>query len=415
VPSVVVGGYQPTTGFGYDRPYQDGIFIRSQFMDNLRIEDRENELMIINMFGERLGASKSRPGERYLVPTQSNLAVGDIADNVTTSGFSFPDYIATDSPTVTQISTFSRKIGSGASFIGIPLPLQAANEGQAELIINQDRGAAMVFTRRFIETAMGYIKNPTQAYSKKMRYALMNDIEEYCWLTFLYTGPITQVAGDYGATGAITSFTDAIGINNQTNYALTRMLTSINGAANLITPFGTGFFQGSISNSGNSRFNANPNVPWLFGTTASDLSFDTIARLEEAFNKRNVPYDGRALVCEPKGYADIKFLPQFSNADYYPANKNTVMDNGRLNSEILSFQVGMTNVIQPAGAASNVLYEIAGAKGALLYEVAREPDLIISNMLDQPQLCQVVMATTRYGAVIQRPDHTAVLQTRTRI
>ena len=406
---IVAGSFQPYSGFGYDRSYQDGIFIRSQFMDELRIEARENDLKIIKMFGEKLGAGKSKPGERFMVPTQSNVAVGDVADTVTTSGFSFPDYIATDNATITEISSFSRKIAAGASFLGIPLPLQAANEGQVELIVNQYRGAAMVFTKRFIETAMGYIKNPSSAYAKKFRYAMNNDMEEYCWLTWLYTGPITNTAADYG-TGT-DSFTDAIGVTNRTNYALTRTLTSINGASNLITPTVDGTPTAGMSNSGNARFSTF-SVPFLFGSTSADISYDTLARLEEKFNQRNVPMDGRAILCEPKGYNDIVNLPQFSRMESY--GKAGVMSTGRAAGQILTFDIDMTNVIQPAGASSNVNYEIAGSKGALLYEVANEPELIIDNMLGKPQMAIVVMAVSRYGAVVQRPDHTAVIQTRTR-
>lgn len=403
------GSFQPYSGFGYDRPYQDGIFIRSQFMDDLRIEARENDLKILSMFGEKLGATGSRPGERFMVPTQSNVAVGDIADAVTSSGYSFPDYIATDSPTVNNTNSFSRKIGAGASFLGIPLPLQDVNEGQVELVVNQYRGAAMVFTKRFIETCMGYMKNPSSAYAKKLRYAIMNDIEEYAWLSFLYTGPLTATASDYG-TG-FNSFTDAIGITNRTNYALTRTLTSINGAANLITPTANGSPTAGMSNTGNARFSTNT-TPYLFGSTGSDISFDTLARVDEVFNQRNVPMEGRGLLCEPKGYGDIKYLPQFSSE--FLGGQTDVYKTGRLREKILNFEVGMTNVIQPAGSGSNVNYEIAASKGALLYEIAREPDLIIDNKLNKPEMAIVVMGTTRYGAVVQRPDHTAIIQTRTR-
>lgn len=409
MPALSVGGWQPKSGFGLDRPYQDGIFIRSQFMDNLRIEARENELKLVQMFGEKLGAGKSRPGERFMVPTQSNVAVGDVDDTVTTSGYTFPDYIATDGATITQSSDFSRKITSGASFVGIPLPLQAANEGQVELLVNQYRGCAMVFTKRFIDTAMGYVKNPSSAYSKKIRYAIMNDMEEYYWLTWLYTGPIAATAADYG-TG-VNSFTDSIGITNRTNYALTRTLTSINGASNLITPSTTGSVSG-YSNSGNARFTSNQ-VPRLFGSTDADISFDVLARLEEHFNTRNVPQEGRGILCEPKGFNDIIYLPQFSDKDFYPGGNNPYA-NGKPAGKILTFNVDVSNVIQPAGASSNVNYEIAGTKGTLLYEVQQEPDLIIDNKLNKPELCIIVMATTRYGGVIQRPDHAAVIQTRTR-
>lgn len=408
MPASVSGGWQPTSGFGYDRPYQDGIFVRSQFMDNLRIEERQNELKIIQAFGEKLGAGTGKPGERFMVPTQSNVAVGDVNDAITTSSFSFPDYIASDAPTFTNLSTFSKKATAGATVVGIPLPLQAANEGQIELLVNQYRGCAMIFTKRFVETAMGYIKNPTAAYSNKIKYALLNDIEEYCWLTWLYTGPLTATAADYG-TG-LNSFTDAIGITNRTNYALTRTLASINGASNLITPTVDGTPAAGMSNSGNARFPTFA-VPFLFGSAASDITFDTLSRLEERFNTRNVPLAGRAIVAEPKGYSDIRFLPQFCNNDLSPGAD--VMRSGRIDGKVLTFDVHMTNSILPA-TSSNVNFELAGSKGCLLYEIPTDPELIIDNKLNKPEMCQIVMAACRYGAVIQRPDHTAVIQTRTR-
>lgn len=410
MPGLTTGAFQnPYAGFGLDRPYQDGIFVRSQFMENLRIEERENELKILKMFGENLGAGKSNPGERFLVPTQSNPAVGDLLDSVTTGNYAFPDYIATDAPTIANTNPFARTIGSGATVLGIPLPLQAANEGQIELQVNQYRGTALLFTKRFIETAMGYIKNPTSAYSKKIKYVLMNDIETFSWLTWLFTGPITAVIGDYG-TGA-NSFTDSIGVSNQTNYQLTRTLTAINSGTNLITPTSTGTSAVAFSNSGNARF-SNYNVPWLYGSTNADISFDTVARLDENFNLRNVPDEGRGILCNSKGYNDIKYLPQFSSADYY--DSNGVYKSGKVGGKILNFDVDYSNVIQPATANSNVIYNIAGAKGALLYQISNQPDLIIEDMLRKPQLAIIVMATTRYGAVIQRPDHAAVIQTRTR-
>lgn len=408
---LAAGGFQPRSGFGFDRPYQDGIFIRSQFHEDLKIEARENDLKVVSMFGERLGASKSKPGERHLIPTQSNLAVGDVVDTITTSGFSFPDYIATDAPTITNLSDFSRKIGSGASFLGIPLPLQAPNEGQVELMINQYRGTALVFTKRFIEQCLGYVKNPSKAYASKIRYALNNDMDEYCWLTWLYTGPITPVVDDYG-TG-LNSFTDAIGLTNRANYQLTRTLTAINVGTNLITPTATGNVTAAgLSNTGNARFSSS-NVPWLFGSTGTDISFDTLARLEENFNRRNVPFEGRGILCEPKGYNDIKFLPQYSEMRY--GQDGTPQKTGRVKGKVLEFSIDFTNVIQPANAASNVLYEIAGTKGTLLYEIDREAEVIIDDKLSKPEMAICVVAATRYGAVIQRPDHAAVIQTRTRV
>lgn len=411
MPNIVSGGFQPVSGTaGYDMPRQDGIFIRTQMAEEMRIEDRENELKLITMFGEKLGLSKSKPGETYLVPTLSNLAVGDVTDTVTSSGFSFPDYIATDAPTISQGNTFSKKIGAGTSMLGIPLPLQAANEGVVQLTVNQYRGTALIFTRRFVETAMSYMKNPSSAYGAKIRYAITNDMEEYCWLSWLYTGPITASAADYGTSA--NAFTDAIGLSNRTNYALTRTLTSINGASNLITPTSTGSPTTGMSNTGNARF-SNYSVPWLFGSTSSDISFDTISRLEESFNQRNVPLEGRAILAEPKGYNNIIYLPQFANTKYYPG-AGSAMSDSKIPGKILTFNVDYSNVIQAAGASSNVLYEIAGTKGVLLYETQREAELIIDNKMNKPELCTVVMATIRYGAVIQRPDHAAVIQTRTR-
>ncbi|TXH52389.1 MAG: hypothetical protein E6Q97_16165 [Desulfurellales bacterium] len=407
---IASGGLQPRSGFGYDRSYQDGIFIRSQFMDTLNIKARENEMKIVKLFGERLGAGKSKPGERFMIPTVSNPAVGDVTDTVTTSSYGYPDYIATDSPTITQTNDFSRKIAAGTTVLGIGLPMQAPNEGQVELIVNQHRGAAMIFTKRFLETAMGFMKDPSGTYSSKMKYSLNNDAEEYFWLSWLYTGPITATAGDYG-TG-LNSFTDAIGITNQSSYQLTRTLTAIGTGSNLVTPTSTGTSAVSFSNSGNARFSTY-NVPWSFGSTSADISFDVLARLEESFNKRNVPMEGRAILCEPKGYNDIAFLPQFSNRDY-KASTGDVYSTGRVGGQILTFAIDMTNVIQPAGASSNVLYEIAGVKGSLLYEFGRETELIMDNRLNKPEMCQIVMATNRYGGVVQRPDHTAVLVTRTR-
>lgn len=408
MPGVSVGGFQPVSGsYGLDRPYQDSIFIRSQFLEDLRIEDRENELKILRMFGRKLGVAKVKPGERYMIPTQSNLAVGDVVDTVTTSGFSFPDAYATDSPTVTNTNTFSRKIGSGASNIAIPLPLQVPNEGQTELFINQYRGAAMLFTKRFVEQALSYVKDPGKAYSKKLRYAINNDAEEYGWLAWLYTGPLTAVVADYG-TGA-NAFTDAIGITNRTNYALTRTLTSINGASNLITPTTDGAPTAGMSNSSNARFSSN-SVPFLFGSTASDITLDTLYRVDLQFNRRNVPYDGRGILTNPDGYSAIKFLPHFLEGELYSGADQ--MKTGKLGGKILNFEVDQTNVIQPATSGSNVIYSIAGVKGNLIYDFVREPDVIVDDRMDKAEMCTIVLGATRYGMVLERTDHAAVIQSR---
>ena len=408
MPNISVGGMQPVSGsYGLDRVYQDSIFIRSQFLEDLRIQDRENELKILNMFGKRMGVTKARSGERYMIPTQSNLAVGDVVDTVTTSGYSFPDAYATDSPTVTNTNTFSRKIGSGASNIAIPLPLQVPNEGQTELFVNQYRGAAMLFTNRFVEQAMSYVKDPGKAYSEKLKYSIKNDAEEYGWLTWLYTGPLTGVAADYG-TGA-NAFTDAIGITNRTNYALTRTLTSINGASNLITPTADGTPTAGMSNTGNARFNTN-SVPFLFGSSASDITLDTLYRVDLQFNRRNVPQEGRGILTNPDGYSAIKFLPHFLDSDLYPGGNQ--MQTGKLGGKILNFSVDYTNTIQPATSGSNVIYSIAGVKGNLLYEFVKDPQVIVDDRSDRAEMCTIVLGAVRYGMVLERPDHAAVIQSR---
>jgi hypothetical protein len=413
MPGAGSGGFQPASGFGLDRTYQDGIFIRSQFMNELKIAERENQLKILDMFGEKLPRG-SKKGTRFMIPTLSNPAVGDVTDTITTGSFGYPDYVATDAPSITNTNPFSRKIAAGTAVVGIPLPLQNINEGQIELQVDQYRGCAMLFTKRFLDTALPWISDPNKAYGAKIKYALMNDIEEYAWLTWLYTGAITTTAGDYGTGTA--AFTDAIGITNRTNYALTRTLTSINGASNLITPTTTGSLSG-MSNSGNARFDQQQ-VPRLFGSATSDLTFDTINRLNIHFNQRNVPVNGRGILCAPKSYSDIAYLPQVSHRDYGAQNEN-VYRNADISARVLNFAVAQTNTIQAAGSSSAIEYNIAGVKGggqgesSLLYDIQQEPsNLIIDNRLDKAEQCLIVMATTRYGAVVQRPDHAAVLQAR---
>lgn len=99
---VTTGGFQAYSGFGYDRTRQDEVFSRHQFLENMMISARENEFMFQKSFGKDIGSAKSKAGTTSIIPTQSNLAVGDVTDTVVTASPTYPDYVVTDSPTVTN-------------------------------------------------------------------------------------------------------------------------------------------------------------------------------------------------------------------------------------------------------------------------------------------------------------------------
>jgi hypothetical protein len=412
-PTISAGSFTPsfgaagvTSAFGGSLSYRDGIFIRTQLLAELGIEQRLNEMPILKNAGERVPQVTSRKGQRYSFPTKSIPAVGTVDQSFTTSSFSYPNYAASASVTVTG-GLFTKTVGTGASVVGIPVPLQRINEGEVILLINQYRGLGMAFTKEYLEISM--IENPTKYYGEMIKYALNNDMETYAWLVSLFTGPITETADDYG-----TLFNDAIGITNKASNVLTRTLTSIGSGSNLITAQTTGVATG-MSNSSNSRFGTSPfNVPFLQGSTTSDITYNTIARTSEVFDKQNVPLNKRFLFLDNKGYNDVSHLPEFVSADFGGKQSN-VNDGGRLASgTVHSFQAFMTNVIQPAGASSNVLYELAMGANALKYGVQREPDVTIDNLLDKKERALILVADCRYGVVNQRPDHTVVIQTRTR-
>lgn len=409
--AVSPGSWTPTFGsggvtsaYGAARQYRDGIFIRSVFLKELSIQQRLNDLVILRVGGNRVPQVKSTKGQRYTMPTKSIPAVGDVTTSFTTSGYSFPDYAATD--TFTQAGDlFTKTIGAGTSVLGIPVPLQRLNEGEIELKIDQHRGLAMAFTKEYLEISL--LENPSQHYAELIKYAMNNDMERYAWLACLYTGPLTETADDFGSL-----FNDAIGITNRASYQLTRTLASVNVGSNLITPEADGN-SASMSNPTNSRFGTTPiNVPWLFGSTSTDIGYTTITRISEKFDQYNVPEDARHLILESKGYHDVAHLPMFINKDV--SEGNGVNNSGRIRGTVHGFATHMTNVIQPTGASANVLYELALAKDSLDYGVQREPDLIIDDMLDKKEQAMVLMATARYGAVVKRPDHVAIIQTRTR-
>lgn len=411
--NITPGSFSPTFGtagvtsaFGAARTYRDGIFIRSVFLKELAIAQRLNEMVIAREAGTRVPQVTSKKGQRYTLPTKSIPAVGDVTTAFTTSGYSYPDYAAIDTFTATG-DRFTQQIGAGTSVLGIPVPLQRINEGEVELLINQYRGLGLAFTRDYLEISM--LENPSQYYAEMIKYAMNNDMERYLWLACLYTGPLTETADDYG-----TLFNDAIGITNKANFQLTRTLASINTGSNLITATTTGTASG-MSNPTNSRFGTTPaNVPWLFGSTSSDISYSTITRAWEKFDAVNVPVGQRKLIMEAKGYTDVSHLPQFVDTDVSGNGGGQVNYNGRM-GKIHGFETFMTNVIQPIGASSNVLYELAAGPDALAYGVQREPDLIIDDMLNKKEQALVLMSTSRYGAVVKRPDHIGIIQTRTRV
>lgn len=412
--NITPGSWSPTFGpsgvtspYGAARQYRDGIFIRSVFLKELAIAQRLNEMVIAREAGTRVPQVTSKKGQRYTLPTKSIPAVGDVTTAFTTSSYSYPDYVAIDTFTATG-DRFTQQIGSGTSVMGIPVPLQRMNEGEVELLINQYRGLGMAFTREYLEISM--LESPSQYYAEMIKYAMNNDMERYLWLTCLYTGPLTETADDYG-----TLFNDAIGITNRASYQLTRTLSAVGTGSNLITPNATGSAP-SMTNPGNSRFGTSPaNVPWLFGTTTSDISYSTIVRLSEKFENVNVPLGQRKLIMEAKGYTDVSHLPQFQDIQIAGGDAaEKVNTTGRM-GKIHTFDTFMTNVIQPTGSSSNVLYELAAGPDALAYGVQREPDLIIDDMLNKKEQALVLMSTARYGAVVKRPDHIGIIQTRTRI
>lgn len=406
-------GITNTEGFGASRQYRDGVFIKSVFLKELSIKQRMNELIIL-MGMEKLPQVTAKKGQRYLLPTATAPAVGDVSTGYTTSSWSYPDYVATNDPTYTTSDPFTKIVGAGTSVLGIPVPLQRINEGEVELRIDQHRGLAMSFTKEFLEISL--LENPSQYYAELIKYAMNNDMERYAWLVALYTGPLTEVASDFDQASSAVVNSDAIGITNATNYLLTRTLTDVGGASNLVTATTTGTMAG-MSNPTKSRFGATPrNVPFLLGSTASDISYTTIARLSEKFDQYNVPLKGRTLKVDAKGYNDISHLPQFVNTQTAGSGgASDVNTTARIKGTIHGFDVAMTNVIQPAGASSNVLYELAMGPDAMCYGVQREPSLAIDNMLDKKEQALVLMSTARYGVVGKRPDHMAVVQTRTRV
>lgn len=415
VATLSAGSWTPTYGsggvtsaYGASRQYRDGVFVRTVFLNELAIQQRLNNLVILKNSGQRVTQVTNRKGQRYTLPTKTAPGVSDLNVAFTTQSFTFPDYAATDAVTQTG-DNFTKTLSTGNSILGIPVPLQRINEGEVELLINQQRGLALSFTKEYLETSL--LPNPSQHYAELTRYALDNDTERYAWLACLFTGPITETADDFG-----TLFNDAIGITNKASYTLTRTLSSIGAGSNLITAQTTGTAPG-MNNSGNSRFGSTPiNVPWLFGSTAADITYSTISRLSEKWDGYNIPIGKRNLFFEAKGYNDVAHLPQFINeAVAGGGGAEKFNEAARIGGRIHGFNVFLTNVIQPCGSSSNVLYELALADDTLAYGIQREPTLIIDNMLDKKEMAIVVLSTTRYGVTAKRPDHMAIVQTRTRV
>lgn len=415
MPSVANGGVYLQNGIGYDLPRQDGVFNRTILEDRIKLKEHSAATPITSNLAYKLN-SMSKGATKRLLPTLSNPAIQDISDSVLTSGYSYPNYAATDAATFTQTNPQYRTATSGDSVLGIPFTLQAPNEGVVELNPNQLRGGAMLFTRRYLdEITVPSMKNPSMDYGDLFRQQLAVDLETYCWLTFLYTGPVTATAGDYG-TG-VNSFTDAIGLTNRANYALTRVLTSINGASNLITPNSdtSNAPTSGMSNGSNARF---PNsVPRLFGSSASPITFDVIQRAVVNFRNQvgaNITRMTPMLITNPKAYMEIAMLPQFSNADFGAQNESAYQE-GVLRSNALSLRVLQTTAIQPAGSSSNAIYSVFGAKGAsqelssLVYDTVGEPEVIMDNMLKKKEMAYFLGAFSRYGAVLQRPTDCAVI------
>lgn len=401
-PTIALGGAGVTSAYGAARTFRDGIFIRSQFIKELTVESRMNQTVILKNAAERVPQVTSRKGQRYTFPTKSIPTVHDVTTSVVTSGYSYPDAYATDTFTAGG-DRFTRTGTAGTSVLGVPLPMQRINEGEIELYINQHRGLAMLFTREYLEISM--LDNPSSYYGGMIRYAMANDMDRYAWLAALYTGPITETADDYGSL-----FNDAIGITNRANYTLTRTLTSVGVSSSLITATTDGI-AASMSNSSNSRFGTSPqNVPYLVGSTSSDVTYSTIRRITRLMNANNVP-QGRKIFADSKMYDDISHLPQFVHMDV-AGKESTVNVDGRMGN-IHGFSVHDTNVIQPTGTSSNVLYGLAMGPDAMKYGVQREPDVIIDDMLNKKEQALVLMATARYGVTTQRPDHVFVIQTRT--
>jgi hypothetical protein len=200
-----------------------------------------------------------------------------------------------------------------------------------------------------------------------------------------------------------------------TSYALTRTLSAVGTGSNLITAQTNGTAP-SMNNSSNSRWGNPPyNVPWLFGSTSTDISYTTIAKITQVFNSRNVPSGKRNIFVDSKGYADISHIPNFVNTgtDGKGQDAAGVNKTGMIEGTIHGFNVYMTNVIQPTGASSNILNELAIGDDALAYGVQREPEIIIDNRLDKAELCMLLVASARYGVTGKRPDHIAIIQTRT--
>src|SRR5262245_23405167 len=121
VPTITPGSWTPTFGsggvtssFGAARQYRDGIFIRSVFLQELSIMQRMNDLAILKNSGERFPQVTSKKGQRYTVPTKSVPAVGDVTTAFTTSAYSYPDYVATDTFTEGG-NNFGPTLGAGTS------------------------------------------------------------------------------------------------------------------------------------------------------------------------------------------------------------------------------------------------------------------------------------------------------------
>lgn len=415
MPPIVTGGGYIQSGLLQDYPRQDGVFSRTILEEKLKLKEHTAATPILNNLAYKLGSAK-KGGTKFLIPTISNPMIQDISDTVTTSSYGYPDYAATDTPTITQTNPQYRTGTAGTSVLGIPFTLQVPNEGVSELNLNQIRGGAMLFTKRYIQevTAM-MMKNPSEVYGDRFRKQLEVDMETYLWLCFLYTGPVTGTAGDYG-TG-VNSFTDAIGITNRANYALTRTLTSINGASNLITPNSStsNAPTSGMSNGSNARF-AN-SVPRLYGSSAAPITFNTIQQAIVNFRNQvgaDISSMTPMLITNPKTYMDIALLPQFS-ARSMGAQNESVYQEGMLTANALSLKVAQTTAIQPAGSGSNVVYSIFGAKGAdagmssLVYDVAAEPTIVVDDMLERKEQAIYLGISGRYGGVLARPSDCAVI------
>lgn len=393
------GGFQPTTdrttgvtgNFGASRAYRDGIFIKTRWDAAFSVKQRIPHMALLNVLGKKMPI-QGKPGERYPIRTLSMPAVGPYTDNITTNSFTYPEYVGTDAPTFGG-TKFMRTATAGTTVLGIGFPLQAPNEGEAELFIDQYTGCAMLFTQRFLQTSV--VRSPDKEYIPLMRSAMDLDAEFYAQLVCLYTGPLTEVAGAYG-----TQLNDAIGITNQTNYQLTRTLTAINSGSNLITPTTTGVFGGAMT--GTSRWlsvTGGRNVPYLVGNPNQGITINTFRQMNRVLAGEFAP-DSRVLVVDPsKGYFDIINIPEAVNADVNRAPLSTNTSTPP-KARFQGFDIHTSGAIRPMGASSNVYYGVAGIRNeGIAYGFQQEPDTVIDNRMDKSERCVIASSVQRYGMV----------------